>query len=119
MIVFTDGFLQDMTATAAAASTAGQTGVTTMVVGTYGDYYNSNAMDAIAQGMNDHIFLSENGAAMSGLLDTLFSAICGANSADALMNSYLYSQQSRTGANDFLLQAAGKFLDDFGRLPDW
>ena len=47
MIVFTDGYVQDMTATAAAASTAGQTGVTTMVVGTYGDYYNSNAMDAM------------------------------------------------------------------------
>jgi len=47
MIVLTDGFIQDMSAVSTAASTVGQTGVTTLVVGTYGPYYNYNAMDSM------------------------------------------------------------------------
>lgn len=47
MIVLTDGFVQDMAAISAAASTIGQTGVTTLVVGTYGPYYNYNALESM------------------------------------------------------------------------
>lgn len=56
---------------------------------------------------------------MAGIVEAVFTEICGAQAAAALMNSYLYSQQSRTSTNNFLYQAAGQFLDNFGDLPEW
>ena len=72
-----------------------------------------------AQGVDDHIFLSPDAAAMAGIVEAVFGEICGSAAAEALMNAYLYSQQTRTSTNNFLFQAAGQFLDKFGRLPDW
>ena len=57
-----------------------------------------------AQGVEDNIFLTENAAAMSGIVESIFSAVCGASSAEALMNAYLFSQQKRSSSNNFLGQ---------------
>jgi hypothetical protein len=47
MIIFTDGFLNDLGDMTSTVGTIGQTGVTTLVVGTYGDIYNYGALTTL------------------------------------------------------------------------